>query len=304
MSEINKRQKLTLDNYILLYDYQEFFFPHYKNKKIRIYQIYKKSGLLYTYLLKLLNKFKILPSLVYNDLKTQISVDDTIILFSTVPDHLFRYVQRTFPNNRIIFWYWNPILPKNQINNFISSKVEVWTFDLQDSLKYNINHNTQFYFNTIKLNTTIQVIYDVVFVGLDKGRSGQLSIFEKNLRELNLRPFIYIADNSENSTKKTINYDEYLNLVASSRAILDMLQPNQSGLTLRPLEALFFNKKLISNNQELLNERFYNKNNIFILGYDDLSSLPMFLDAPFQSIDQSIIDEFDVASWLIGFDKK
>ena len=76
------------------------------------------------------------------------------------------------------------------------------------------------------------------------------------------------------------------------------------GLTLRTLEALFFKKKLITNNRDIVNLQFYNANNIFVLGIDKLENLKIFMDKPYENIEQKVIDYYDFNEWLKRFEVK
>lgn len=74
-----------------------------------------------------------------------------------------------------------------------------------------------------------------------------------------------------------------------------------NGITLRVLESLFFEKKLITNNINIINCEFYNKNNIFIINKDNLDDLNDFLKSEYKKIDKKIINYFDYESWLNRF---
>ena len=70
------------------------------------------------------------------------------------------------------------------------------------------------------------------------------------------------------------------------------------------LEALFFKKKLITNNRDIVNLQFYNANNIFVLGIDKLENLKNFMDKPYENIEQKVIDYYDFNEWLKRFEVK
>ena len=83
--------------------------------------------------------------------------------------------------------------------------------------------------------------------------------------------------------------------------IFDYLQDDQTGLSLRPFESIFFNKKLITNNSNIKNYDFYRKENIFILNYDDISMLKSFVDSDYLELPKNIIDNYDFQSWSNRF---
>ena len=82
---------------------------------------------------------------------------------------------------------------------------------------------------------------------------------------------------------------------------MDIMADNQNGLTLRPMEAMFFKKKLITNNADIINYNFYNSENIFILGQRPLEEIPAFLDEPVREVPEDILDEYRMENWLEDF---
>ena len=58
-----------------------------------------------------------------------------------------------------------------------------------------------------------------------------------------------------------LNHQDYLAVLARSKVVVDMISdPNQSGVSLRTFEALSKNCKLLTNNQSLKNENFFDHN--------------------------------------------
>ena len=90
--------------------------------------------------------------------------------------------------------------------------------------------------------------------------------------------------------------------MAKSRAILDILSNPLDGLSLRALESLFHERKLITNSQTIIDYDFYDTQNVFILGKDNLSDLPSFIKSPYKKIDQVIVDSYDFKNWIKRFE--
>ena len=88
-----------------------------------------------------------------------------------------------------------------------------------------------------------------------------------------------------------------------SKSILDIVNPNQSGLTLRVMESLFFKKKLITNNLFISEYDFYNSQNIFILGKDREEDLHDFINSNYIDVDDSIVTSYDYHNWVKRFTK-
>ena len=79
------------------------------------------------------------------------------------------------------------------------------------------------------------------------------------------------------------------------------MKNGQEGLTLRVLEALFYSKKLITNNKNIKKYDFYNPNNIFIWGVDDEKNLLNFINSDYITIEENILNRYSYDSWINRF---
>jgi hypothetical protein len=101
-----------------------------------------------------------------------------------------------------------------------------------------------------------------------------------------------------------ISYEEVIIEDISSKAILDINNNDEYGMTMRELEALFLKKKLITNNTAIKDRDYYHKNNVFIIDYTVMSpfeGLKDFFTIPFAPIDDIIIKSYSVESWFQRF---
>ncbi|MDK2934960.1 MAG: hypothetical protein PWP27_2770 [Clostridiales bacterium] len=196
---------------------------------------------------------------------------------------MVKFIRRKNPDVRIIVWYWNPVDKCVGLDQFSDVDCEIWSFDEEDCARYGLKYNTQYYFNNVSLKT-IQDKFDVFFVGGDKGRIKDLVDIKQKFDNLGISSYFHITPTGRKHEvykeiyKERISYTKVLDYISESKAILDYISEKQSGLTLRPLEALFFRKKLITNDKTIVNRDFYRKENIFILGKDDIENLPQFLN--------------------------
>lgn len=231
--------------------------------------------------------------------------DTVIIHASKLTPPVVKYINKKKPDIRVIVWYWNPIVKSEPLESFTTKNCEIWVFDEQDAINHKLKHNTQYYFKDIHVAKK-EKTNDVVFVGGDKGRLSYLLEIEKELKNIGIMSDFHIVGSSKFNKagykyNHRISYLEILEKIHKSKAILDVVSDNQSGLTLRPLEALFFNKKLITNDKSILNRDFYEPNNIFVLGVDEESELIKFLNKPMQEINSIIRDKYDFEEWLSRF---
>ena len=110
-----------------------------------------------------------------------------------------------------------------------------------------------------------------------------------------------IRKNRPFELKKYLNEEEYYKVLMQSKAILDITEPGNEWLTLRPVEALYLGKKLITNNRFITEEKLYCKKNVFILGADPIGKLKDFIESGYEPMNQEIKDYYSALTWLNRF---
>lgn len=277
---------------VLIYDISNVFFPNIKNREIYSFYNSKFNELIIRVFSRLNLNF-----LLFGKWKKLLKDLDTIIIFDTCyKSNISKYIKKKNKRCKVIFYYWNLI---NSHYEFVLNDPnidEIWTFDKNDALKYNLKWNPQFYTYQVNLNSS-DLQYDVVFLGRDKGRESVINEVKNSLDKLKLNTKLIVIKNESDF----LNYNEYLNLIEKSKAILDILAPGQIGLTLRTMEALFLKKKLITNNHDIKNYDFYNQNNIFIIGEDKQEMLIDFIKSDYEVVPQEVVDYYDFDNWLKRF---
>lgn len=188
--------------------------------------------------------------------------------------------------------------------------VEIWSYNLPDCRKYGYQYNSQFYsVNLPNGFAKMKIKYDLVFLGEEKGRDKLLSFVYTFCNEHDINTSFSVPEShavyNMNKSGAFIPYRDYLeNILNRSKALLDIVTDKNYGLTLRPLEALYFKKKLVTNFKDIKGETFYSKENIFILGDDDLSALKEFIESPFVEISEKILDQYTSKAWYLKFFEK
>ena len=234
-------------------------------------------------------------SIWYNTWKKQLDNYNMIIIHAseltrTIP----RWIRKQSQNMRVIYWYWNPVNSKSLPALINDDRTECWSFDKADCKQYGMKQNIQYYYGD-RNDTMTDTEYDVYFVGHDKGRAKKLQDIKTTLDEQGITyKFDVIKESSPNIPYNTVRAN-----IRKTKAILEINQAGQEGYTLRALEALFFQKKLITSNVSLKKEKFYNPSNIYILNQED-TSIKDFMDAPFVDT-SSFIREYNIDAWVSNF---
>ena len=232
------------------------------------------------------------------------NMDIVVFHISGLNMNLPRYINRINPNAKVIAWYWN-IVDKTTLPSDIKGDCELWSFDPEDCKKYGMHFNHQYYFKSLVLPSQ-KPEWDVYFVGNDHGRSEAiLSAWAEFSRPRYKSLFQVVSPLSkeipETIISSYVSYDVIRQNISKSHAILELVKEGQTGATLRVMEAVFFQKKLITNNPLVKEEPFYNPQNIFILGERPNEELDSFIHSPLSHYSKSILDKYDVKQWLDNF---
>lgn len=228
------------------------------------------------------------------------NLDGICVIFDSCTNSFFlKWFKENNPKACHIFYFWNSVAHTAWNPQDIQHLgYQVWTFDPKDAVLYQLHYNPQFYCSSwyINLKNTTASSYDISFVGLDShGRMQNIEkIVEEIGRDIHLTSNLYFVAPrwylffKNPKYKKILNFRKMLEEEMKGKAILDIIPSSQSGYSLRVFDALCNGKKLITNNLNILNEDFYDKNNIFIIGHDSIDSLPVFLNIPQNPISSSI----------------
>ncbi|WP_448682320.1 hypothetical protein [Pseudomonas nicosulfuronedens] len=123
------------------------------------------------------------------------------------------------------------------------------------------------------------------FLGRDKGRAATLLEIAEVLKNQGCRLDFHIVRDkttqavSPHHVSAIYPYGESLRMTLDADVLVEVNQTGQAGYTLRVLEALFFDKKLLTTNARVKQEPFYDPGRFFVWGVDSQQDLPRFLQA-------------------------
>lgn len=107
-----------------------------------------------------------------------------------------------------------------------------------------------------------------------------------------------------NFTKnRLISYCDCVKSYSTSEIYIDLVRiDKKEGFSFRIPEALWFNRKIISNRIGLLEENFYSPERIFLIGYDPITRLRTFLEGDLSSPSEQILHYYDSRLWWTNSD--
>jgi len=236
---------------------------------------------------------------------SKIKATDRLLIIENTSPRVLGMINHLIPKETIKYnWFLNPMYatfkgkePKNKLKKLEKQGgVKNLTFDIIDSQKFDVPFHPQFLRFPIHTLTN-NINYDFYFVGQPKNREKTLLSLKELLEKKYSCLFIIPKKPGEG-----ISYERNLELVEQSRCLIDIYQKKQSGLTRRALEALFYNKKLLTDNPYIKNYDFYHPNNIYIINeYTNIEEISLFLTKEIYIIPNEIKQKYDVRHWLKRF---
>ena len=79
---------------------------------------------------------------------------------------------------------------------------------------------------------------------------------------------------------------------------MDVENAGQHGLTMRSIEMVGLQKKLITTNRDIVNYDFYHPDNILILDRENPVADRNFFEKPYKVLEEEIYRKYSLSSWL------
>lgn len=180
--------------------------------------------------------------------------------------------------------YANLDIPLLSITNFC-----VDYFPLIQNSRKN-NHQMIAYFIGYHMESRVNAIEDIVNVLLRSGVSVDFSI--------NHAPKFSYGNLPIKRIKELVSFEENLSNVKAADILIDLVINTHNGLSFRVFEALYFKKKLITNNEEVCKYDFYHPDNILIWKNQSVSELKVFIEKPYNSAVDDICKKYFFGNWI------
>lgn len=225
---------------------------------------------------------------VYGDWKNNLKQYDMFIVVSRkAAKYAIKYIKKK-TGKRVVVWYWNMVTDKELPPDYCKKNgCEAWSFDRDDCQKYGMRFGDTYYFPP-EVSEKKKSEYSMFYVGINRpGREELLAGLGAYLKENGLQYlFNLTAIPTEPASIRAkysprMRYEEIIKKINESNSILDLNRENQSGMTLRPMEALFYKRKLVTNNERITQYHIYDANNTFIIKNNEYDGLAEFLKEPY-----------------------
>lgn len=194
-------------------------------------------------------------------------------------ENFLQTFKRINPKSQMIMYQWDSekTNPFSHIINFFN---KVNSFDFEDCKNYNIEYLPLFFTRDITQyqNSSKTYEFDFFFMGVFFEERYQALIKFKDYCFNNgykLKPFLFMPfttrlkyllkgkklDNSIISFKH-MDRKEYLEILNKSKVMVDVSNPNQTGLSMRVIEAMAIGTKVLTNNLNLKKDKYIGHNSL------------------------------------------
>lgn len=228
-------------------------------------------------------------------------------------DLKIQYKQAVF-----ILYVWDSIKNRTSIINNLVFFDYCFSFDKNDANTFSMIFRPLFFSSGFKrTESDIQKKYDISFIGTaHTDRYNIVRSIAENLPKsitqywyLFLQApwvfYYYKATNphyrkarKEHFKFTSIPKAEVQNIFLSSNSILDIEHPNQTGLTIRTIETLGSEKKLVTTNKNIMDYDFYSSNNIHVIDRYKPSIPVEFIKTPYRPLLNEIYAKYSIDGWL------
>ena len=261
----------------------------------------------------------------YNNILNTISNNNydyiLIVKAESIPKDVILKMKELNPSAKVILELWDSIANNAAAQEKISLVHKAFSFDRNDCEKYNMSFRPLFYiekYNDISIKPS-ETQYDLLFIGtIHSDRYKVLKNLQENIEKNGYKVFYYmyipnkilyyirkfmLRELTGSSIKEfkftSINQDQVLSLVSKSKVIIDIQHPKQTGLTMRTIEMLGADKKIITTNSNVKEYDFYSESNIYVVPRD-MGNLNMdFFKSQYIPVAKDIKEKYSIEAWLM-----
>lgn len=263
-----------------------------------------RKGFYKNYFKRLLNKEKLK---YYNKiLKNYLDIDYVLMIGGLYYSKEFiELVKRKNPKIKFIIFLWDKF-SKEEIVKIKEMYDEVYTFEKKDASDNGIKWRASFYITRVK-NIKKEIEFYFLGENRDKERYEYINSLYKFCKKnkLNSKIGLYSSKkirglNENIIIYNKIPYEENLENIKHSKVTFEKNIKNQNGLSLRSLECLGYDTKLITTNKDIKNYDFYNPNNILIVEkIEEIDKIPIdFFIRPYEKINEQILEKYSFRGFV------
>lgn len=213
-----------------------------------------------------------------------------------MPDKFYETLRKRNPDAKMILYLWDDISNLLKHTHF-SYFDQVYSYNLDDCKEYSLQYMPMMTQNKWMGHGSVDK-YDIAIIGtahpdrLEEARK----IYQKYREKYRFYIYFYHPDKTIDffGHRTPLSYEEYVNILRQSSAVLDLPFREQKGLTTRPFDALLTETKVITSNANIRRYPVYS-GNIMIIDWDDPEIPETFIRQSYQQNDRRVLN---AEEWL------
>tara|TARA_R110001606_G_C15404041_1_gene653822 strand:+ start:5822 stop:6796 length:975 start_codon:yes stop_codon:yes gene_type:complete len=244
-----------------------------------------------------------------------------IVRGESISLHMLQLLRQTQPKARISLYLWDSMHYNPNVRKLLDEFDQVFSFDRSDvENNPKIQFLPLFYGREFERSARWQgtPIYDACFIGTI--HTDRYKVLEKVLDGLNAsgrNVFVFCYYPSKllyrirslldpgfrRFAKKYISFNgmklsDVVDRIAESRAVIDINRPDQLGLTMRTIEAVGAQRRLITTNADVVNYDLYNPKDVLLMCRENPVIDDDFLKQAGLPFDQALREKYSVSAWI------
>lgn len=243
-----------------------------------------------------------------------------IIKLETIDVGILEQLKNNQKEAAFILYLWDSIQNYKGKEELLPYFDKAFSFDNSDTKKYKaLDFLPLFYIPSYVANPVKNTLrYDLCFIGT--GHSDRFQLVKKiekvsAVNKLSIYSFFYLQNqlifwfrklfdkklrfaHLSDFSFSSLSQKQVFDKIMESKVIIDIEHQGQVGLTMRTIEMIGSQKKLLTTNRHIKNYDFYNENNICIVDREKPNLHIDFFQTPYLELDKNIYEKYSLDSWL------
>ena len=244
-----------------------------------------------------------------------------ILKGEVITRQIIERARSSYPNAKFILYLWDSIQNYKEIKSCLPLFDRTLTFDINDSLEIkSLIFRPLFYLDDYKdcgFDDTKKAI-DLLFVGtVHSDRWIFLKEIKEQAEKQNLHlyyylfiqsPIVFFARKIFDKRLRSLAFKDVrihsiaktkiIELLKSTKVVIDIQHPKQTGLTMRTIEIIGARKKLLTTNHTIVNYDFFSENNVAIIDRKHPELNLDFWTNEYTELSDEIYDKYSIDGWI------
>lgn len=235
----------------------------------------------------------------------------------TLSESMLKRLRLSYPRARFILYMWDSFHNRKSAIRNLRYFDDCLSFDRECARNFGLRFRPLFFSPGFENQGRATFDHHLSFIGtahtdryaITARIAGALPSHLRFYRYLYLQaPWVYYAYSMTNSSFRGARLEDFhfrplsrsdvQQVFFSSRAVLDIEHPRQTGLTIRTLETLGAARKLVTTNLRIQEYDFYQPENVCLIERHTAKVPVSFLETPYRPLDPILYRKYSLSGWM------